>query len=59
MTFYPGKVGLMCFIKYLGLMPRFCIGSCVLIMVPGHDQSDKFSMLDSDNESISPDSPQE
>ena len=33
---------------------RFCIGSHVLIIVSGYDQSDKFGMLKGDDGSISP-----
>ena len=47
------QAGLICFIKYLGL-------TWILywIMASGIDQSDKLSVLDGDDGSVSPDSPQ-
>ena len=48
------KVGLTWLIKFPGLT-RFCTGSRSLIMVSVPDQSNELSVLNDDNESVSPD----
>ena len=56
-TFCLGQMGVNWFIKYLGLI-GFCIILCALIMVSGPDCSNELRMVDSDDGSVSPVSPQ-
>ena len=51
--FCLGQAGLTWFIKYLGLT-KSCIGSCALIMVSSHDQSNELNVFEGSDRRVSP-----
>ena len=57
-TFWPGQTGVTQFIKYLAMTQILHWIICINMM-SGTDQNNELSVLDSDDESVSPESPQD